>query len=63
MEKLMEFTSEEAVDIVEWYKKFMVTCAVGDVIKVYAKASGSSWNSLSALIYGLVACINWDNGM
>ena len=42
---------------------FDVTCAVGDVIKVYAKASGSSWNSLSALIYGLVACINWDNGM
>lgn len=42
---------------------FDVACAVGDVIKVYAKASGSSWNSSSALIYGLVACINWDNGM
>lgn len=33
--------------------------AVEKAIKVYAKASGSSWNSLSALIYG----INWDNGM
>ena len=42
---------------------FDVACAVDDVIKVYAKASGSSWNSSSALIYGLVACINWDNGM
>lgn len=42
---------------------FDVACAVGDVIKVYAKASGSSWSSSSALIYGLVACINWDNGM
>lgn len=42
---------------------FDVACAVGDVMKVYAKASGSSWNSSSALIYGLVACINWDNGM
>ena len=42
---------------------FDVACAAGDVIKVYAKASGSSWNASSALVYGLVACINWDNGM
>lgn len=41
-------------DALEYYKK---------ELKVYAKASGSSWNSSSALIYGLVACINWDNGM
>ena len=42
---------------------FDVACAAGDIIKVYAKASGSSWSSVVALIYGLVACINWDNGM
>lgn len=42
---------------------FDVACVVGDVIKVYAKASGSSWSSVVALVYGLVACINWDNGM
>lgn len=42
---------------------FDVDCKAGDVIKVYAKGSGSSWSSASALIYGLVACIDWDNGM
>lgn len=42
---------------------FDVACAAGDIIKVYAKASGSSWSSVVALVYGLVACINWDNGM
>lgn len=42
---------------------FDVACAAGDIIKVYAKASGSSWSSSSALVYGLVGCINWDNGM
>lgn len=42
---------------------FDVDCKSGDVIKVYAKGSGSSWSSAAALVYGLVACINWDNGM
>lgn len=42
---------------------FDVACAAGDIIKVYAKASGSSWSSSSALVYGLIACINWNNGM
>lgn len=42
---------------------FDVTCASGDVIKVYGQAAGSNWSSTPVTVISLVACIDWDNGM
>lgn len=42
---------------------FDLECAVGDVISVYAKAVGSNYSSTTVTVFGLIACINWANGL
>lgn len=42
---------------------FDLECAVGDVISVYAKAVGSNDSSTTVTVFGLIACIDWANGL
>lgn len=42
---------------------FDLECAVGDVISVYAKAVGSNYSSTTVTVFGLIACIDWTNGL
>ena len=42
---------------------FDLECAVGDVISVYAKAVGSNYSSTTVTVFGLIACIDWVNGL
>nr|DAG28120.1 MAG TPA: tail protein [Bacteriophage sp.] len=42
---------------------FDLECAVGDVISVYAKAVGSNYSSTTVTVFGLIACIDWANGL
>lgn len=42
---------------------FDVQCAAGDVISVYAQAVGSSYSATTVTVLGLIACINWTNGL
>lgn len=42
---------------------FDVQCAVGDVISVYAQAVGSNYSATTVTVLGLIACINWTNGL
>lgn len=42
---------------------FDLECAVGDVIRVYAKAVGSNYSSTTVTVFGLIACIDWANGL
>ena len=42
---------------------FELECAVGDVISVYAKAVGSNYSSTTVTVFGLIACIDWANGL
>lgn len=40
---------------------FDLECAVGDVISVYAQAVGSNYSSTTVTVFGLIACIDWQN--
>ena len=42
---------------------FDLECAVGDVISVYAQAVGSNYSSTTVTVFGLIACIDWSNGL
>lgn len=42
---------------------FDLECAVGDVISVYAKAVGSNYSSTTVTVFGLIACMDWANGL
>lgn len=42
---------------------FDLECTVGDVISVYAKAVGSNYSSTTVTVFGLIACIDWANGL
>lgn len=42
---------------------FDLECAVGDIISVYAKAVGSNYSSTTVTVFGLIACIDWANGL
>ena len=42
---------------------FDLECAVGDVISVYAQAVGSNYSSTTVTVFGLIACIDWANGL
>lgn len=42
---------------------FDLECAVGDVISVYTKAVGSNYSSTTVTVFGLIACIDWANGL
>jgi len=42
---------------------FDLECAVGDIISVYATAVGSNYSSTTVTVFGLIACIDWANGL
>lgn len=39
-----------------------ITCAVGDVISVYAMAFKQNYTTINAKISGMLVCVDWDNG-